>query len=92
VTQSPSSPRDREAPPRGTGATEPGPEPRLTREQLLIIAGMMVTLALAALDATVVGTALPTHAGQLGGLQLLGWVRDPRARSSRAEPGVTCSD
>lgn len=35
---------------------------------------MMTTLALAAMDATVVGTALPTIVGQLGGLQLLGWV------------------
>jgi MFS family permease len=35
---------------------------------------MMAALALAALDATVVGTALPTIAGQLGGLSLIGWV------------------
>jgi EmrB/QacA subfamily drug resistance transporter len=46
----------------------------LTRDQILIIGGMMATLALAALDATVVGTALPTIVGQLGGLHLLGWV------------------
>jgi EmrB/QacA subfamily drug resistance transporter len=50
------------------------PPPALTRDQLLIAGGMMAALALAALDATVVGTALPTIAGQLGGLPVLGWV------------------
>lgn len=41
--------------------SQPTPAPRdapLTRDQILVIAGMMATLALAALDATVVGTAL----------------------------------
>ena len=60
------SPVKREAP-----GTRDAP---LTRDQILISAGMMATLALAALDATVVGTALPTIVGQLGGLHLLGWV------------------
>jgi EmrB/QacA subfamily drug resistance transporter len=50
------------------------PPPALTRPQQLIAAGMMAAIALAALDTTVVGTALPTIAGQLGGLSLLGWV------------------
>ena len=50
------------------------PPPALTRDQLLIAGGMMAAIALAALDATVVGTALPTIAGQLGGLSMLGWV------------------
>ena len=38
--------------------------PALTREQWLISAGIMSALALAALDATVVGTAMPTIIGQ----------------------------
>jgi EmrB/QacA subfamily drug resistance transporter len=46
----------------------------LTREQLLITAGIMASLALAALDSTVVGTAMPTIIGQLGGLSEYGWV------------------
>jgi len=46
----------------------------LSRDQLLIVVGMMAALALAALDATVVGTALPTIVGQLGGLAQYGWV------------------
>jgi EmrB/QacA subfamily drug resistance transporter len=46
----------------------------LTREQLLISAGIMSALALAALDSTVVGTAMPTIIGQLGGLSEYGWV------------------
>jgi EmrB/QacA subfamily drug resistance transporter len=50
------------------------PPAALTRNQQLIAVGMMAALALAALDATVVGTALPTIAGQLGGLSLIGWV------------------
>ncbi len=56
------------------------PEPRtqalppLTREQLLITAGVMAGIAVAALDSTVVGTAMPTIIGQLGGLAQYGWV------------------
>ncbi len=49
-------------------------EPPLTREQLLITAGVMAGLAVAALDTTVVGTAMPTIIGQLGGLAEYGWV------------------
>jgi EmrB/QacA subfamily drug resistance transporter len=48
--------------------------PPLTREQLLISAAIMSALALAALDSTVVGTAMPTIIGQLGGLSEYGWV------------------
>lgn len=48
--------------------------PPLTREQLLITAGVMAGIAVAALDSTVVGTAMPTIIGQLGGLEQYGWV------------------
>jgi EmrB/QacA subfamily drug resistance transporter len=46
----------------------------ITREQLLISAGVMAGIAVAALDSTVVGTAMPTIIGQLGGIQSYGWV------------------
>ena len=46
----------------------------LTREQRLVTVGIMSAIALAALDATVVGTAMPTIIGQLGGLSEYAWV------------------
>lgn len=50
------------------------PDRPVTREQLLISAGVMAGIAVAALDSTVVGTAMPTIIGQLGGIQTYGWV------------------
>jgi len=50
------------------------PIPPITREQRLITVGLMVALAVAALDVTVVGTAMPTIIGQLGGLGEYAWV------------------
>lgn len=46
----------------------------LTREQRLVTVGIMAAIGLAALDATVVGTAMPTIIGQLGGLSGYAWV------------------
>ena len=46
----------------------------ITREQLLVSAGVMAGIAVAALDSTVVGTAMPTIIGQLGGISTYGWV------------------
>jgi EmrB/QacA subfamily drug resistance transporter len=47
----------------------------LTRRQtVLLIASLMLGMALAALDATIVGTAMPTIVGQLGGVALYSWV------------------
>ena len=46
----------------------------LTREQILVTAGVMSAVAVAALDTTVVGTAMPTIIGQLGGLSEYAWV------------------
>ena len=48
--------------------------PPITREQRLITVGLMAALAVAALDSTVVGTAMPTIIGQLGGLSEYAWV------------------
>jgi len=46
----------------------------MTPEQFVIAAGVMAALAVAALDGTVVSTAMPTIIGNLGGLSEYGWV------------------
>ncbi len=56
-------------------ATHPENRPPLSRMQSgLIIAGLMLGMSLAALEATVIGTAMPTIIGKLGGLSLYSWV------------------
>ncbi len=48
---------------------------RLTHRQILIVfSGLMSGMLLAALDQTIVATALPTIVGDLGGLSHLSWV------------------
>lgn len=44
------------------------------RQILLVFSGLMLGMLLAALDQTIVATALPTIVGELGGLQHLSWV------------------
>lgn len=46
----------------------------MTPEQLVVAVGVMFALAVAALDSTVVATAMPTIIGSLGGLNEYGWV------------------
>ncbi|MGH8936425.1 MAG: MDR family MFS transporter, partial [Acidimicrobiia bacterium] len=47
----------------------------LTRRQILLVfSGLMLGMLLAALDQTIVATALPTIVGELGGLDHLSWV------------------
>lgn len=55
---------------------EPSPpaSPMTHRQILLVLSGLMLGLFLAALDQTIVATALPTIAGELGGLEQLSWV------------------
>ena len=49
--------------------------PRLSRRQiLLLMGGLMTGMLLAALDQTIVGTALPTIVGELGGINHYSWV------------------
>jgi EmrB/QacA subfamily drug resistance transporter len=56
-------------------ATGPYPVPSLSRRQLLLLmGGLMTGVLLAALDQTIVGTALPTIVGKLGGLNHYSWV------------------
>jgi EmrB/QacA subfamily drug resistance transporter len=49
--------------------------PKLTHRQiLLLMGGLMTGMLLAALDQTIVGTALPTIVGKLGGINHYSWV------------------
>jgi EmrB/QacA subfamily drug resistance transporter len=43
-------------------------------KQFLLVTALLFAIAIAALDATVVSTALPTVVGKLGGLSLFSWV------------------
>ena len=56
-------------------ATVPdGPQPIGQRRVLVIIGALLLGMLLAALDQTIVATALPTIAGDLHGLSHLSWV------------------
>nr|BFE36523.1 hypothetical protein GCM10010200_087740 [Actinomadura rugatobispora] len=44
------------------------------RDRLLVFAGLMLAALMSSLDATVLGTALPTIVGELGGLDRIAWV------------------
>jgi EmrB/QacA subfamily drug resistance transporter len=54
--------------------TDDAPSARTHREILTIFSGLMAGMLLAALDQTIVSTALPTIVGELGGLDHLSWV------------------
>src|SRR5215218_9362598 len=49
-------------------------EPLTHRRVLVVFSGLMLAMLLAALDSTIVSTALPTIVGDLGGLEHLAWV------------------
>jgi EmrB/QacA subfamily drug resistance transporter len=56
-------------------AASAAPATALThREILIVFAGLLSGMFLAALDQTIVSTALPTIVGELGGLSKLSWV------------------
>jgi EmrB/QacA subfamily drug resistance transporter len=59
-----------------TGTASPTSEPTpLTRRQILIVfSGLLLAMLLAALDSTIVATALPTIVGEFGSLERLAWV------------------
>ncbi|HKW46285.1 MAG TPA: MFS transporter, partial [Gemmatimonadaceae bacterium] len=53
-------------------AVRPSP---LSHQQILVVfSGLVLGMLLAALDSTIVSTALPTIVGELGGLARLSWV------------------
>jgi EmrB/QacA subfamily drug resistance transporter len=55
-------------------AALPAPATRPRREVLVVFAALMLAVLLAALDGTIVATALPTITAELGGLDQLSWV------------------
>lgn len=55
-------------------STAPGATPLTPARRRAAIAGISAIVFMAALEATVVGTAMPTIVTQLGGLPLYGWV------------------
>ncbi|QGG93990.1 MDR family MFS transporter [Actinomarinicola tropica] len=54
--------------------TVAAPVPLTHRQILVVFSGLMAGMLLAALDQTIVSTALPTIVGELGGLDHLSWV------------------
>src|SRR5947209_15381825 len=59
------------------GSAVGGPPTQITigrRQLVLVFGGLMLGMFLAALDQTIVATALPTIVGDLGGLNHLSWV------------------
>src|SRR3989338_174607 len=65
------------------GAAAP-PSAMSRRAVTLIFGTLMIGMLLAALDQTIVSTALPTIVGELGGLQHLSWVITAYLLSSTA--------
>ncbi|MEV4760557.1 MDR family MFS transporter [Micromonospora sp. NPDC049559] len=57
-----------------TATAEPGRSQLGRRQILLLMSGLMTGMLLAALDQTIVGTALPTIVGELGGINHYSWV------------------
>jgi EmrB/QacA subfamily drug resistance transporter len=62
------------APPVPDAGGPPGGFTLSKRQLWLVFAGLMSGMLLAALDQTIVATALPTIVGELGGLDHLSWV------------------
>lgn len=59
----------------GRGAEQGTPPMGLgRRDTLVVFGGLVLVMLLAALDSTIVATALPTIVGELGGLERLAWV------------------
>ena len=55
-------------------AALPAPAARSRREIMVVFAALMLAVLLAALDGTIVATALPTITAELGGLEPASWV------------------
>lgn len=55
-------------------AATTSPAPLSHRQALVVFSGLLLAMLLAALDSTIVATALPTIVGELGGLERLAWV------------------
>src|SRR5205807_7405468 len=74
----PAAARHRRAPAMSIDAPAPAPAAvsgNLSHRQIQVVfSGLMAGMLLAALDQTIVATALPTIVGDLGGLRQLSWV------------------
>jgi MFS family permease len=60
--------------PAAAEVPEADPTPRSPREIRLVMIGLVVAMLLAMLDNLIVGTAMPTIVGDLGGAEHLSWV------------------
>ena len=69
MTQSASTP-----PSIGTALHEPGADFRPDRRFWAVYASLLVVMFLSAMDQTIVGTALPTIVGDLGGAAHMAWI------------------
>ena len=69
MTQSASTPA-----PAGTALHEPGADFRPDRRFWAVYASLLVVMFLSAMDQTIVGTALPTIVGDLGGAAHMAWI------------------
>ena len=58
------------------------------RQARAMYAGLMLAMAVAALDQTIVATALPTTVGELGGLAHQRWHRRATRRMLRVRPSL----
>src|SRR5262249_54722110 len=63
-----------DAPPAGQPDPDERPAHLSHREILVVLGGLMTGMLLAALDQSIVGTALPRIVSELGGLDRLSWV------------------
>src|SRR3954468_8262990 len=55
-------------------AAAPAPAPPVAQPRVRVVfSGLLLVMLLAALDSTIVATALPTIVGELGGLDRLAW-------------------
>lgn len=68
----PDLPRPRGPRPGEPGATPPAPAPDARRGA--VVAALMLSMALAALDGTIVSTAVPQIVGDLGGFSYFSWL------------------
>jgi EmrB/QacA subfamily drug resistance transporter len=59
---------------QGSAAPATAAQPLAHRQAMVVFSGLVLVMLLAALDSTIVSTALPTIVGDLGGLEHLAWV------------------
>ena len=62
------------SPAAGTPESGGPPDGQGSRHIYVIFSGLVLVMLLAALDSTIVSTALPTIVGELGGFDHISWV------------------